>query len=179
MLALAFSVLGALKVCTYLDNDPTAAGDDCAGTADVCLDRPDDTVGVCGTIPDDDGGAAAVQITCSDGSVKLQYHNSEDCSDDVSNQKCIIDLLSLTSVNPLSGCSLTSPLDTCTTFLSVGGIGEYHKYTGSCPGDQDDKPCFSRDARRAASLTWTPHLPPPSVLALTSRCCPWWLSGSR
>ena len=77
MLVLAFSVLGAIERCVYLDLDPTAAGDDCTGTAS-CLSIPDYQIGVCDTSNDDVG---PVQMTCSDGIVKLQYHTNVDCSD--------------------------------------------------------------------------------------------------
>ena len=85
-LVFAFSALGAIEQCTYTYNGLTAgAGDDCvAANLQACTTIDDAMLNLCS--PAENSGSASAQVACSDGSVKMQYHAKQDCSDDASTE---------------------------------------------------------------------------------------------
>ena len=210
MLVLAFVVLGAVEQCVY-DNG------DCTGTG-TCVSDANDTLAElvadagwyllptfaenfhrCGYIGSASSNGVQVsqytQWTCSNDSVKIEYHDNQDCSNNVSTStECAADDPSPT------GCSQTFSLNQCTgsnakrvyKFAEDGLSVEYGsvKYTGTCPalgtcyradgsycigGGKGDSTCFSREAEacRILDIDATPSAafracfdePAPSVVA--------------
>ena len=159
MLALAFVALGALQYCSYTDTDTSDGGDNCSSTLfRECVTLINSNV----CVPSDSSlsQAAGVKYTCSaDGSVvKIQYHDSPGCADDVSTTECVV---TSDSGKLPSGCSLTFRLDQCTElssyesrvpFGTASSFGDFAKFTGSCPKADGGGTCFSREAEACRIL---------------------------
>ena len=135
-LVFAFSALGAIEQCTYTYNGLTAgAGDGCAAAnLQACTTIDDAMLNLCS--PEENWSASA-QVACSDGSVKVQYHAKQDCSDDASTE--------CSNITGFTSCSLVFPLNQCVELISfIFGDTFSRTYTGSCPAGADDEECFSR-----------------------------------
>ena len=153
-LVFAFSALGAIEQCTYTYNGLTAgAGDDCvAANLQACTTIDDAMLNLCS--PVENSGSASAQVACSDGSVKMQYHAKQDCSDDASTE--------CSNITGFTSCSLVFPLNQCVELISfIFGDTVSRtsiKYTGSCPAGADDEECFSRatEACRILDTSVTP-----------------------
>lgn len=138
--------------------DTTLGGpaEDCSGATNEgqCQQAPDNEFNTC--IPAGDGTTNHYKITCSGSSVVWAFHNTADCSDDVSKECVFIDpdVLTGSTTNVLiSGCSKTYAFDECGEYLSNAemGMGVHLKFKGSCPASADE-PCFSREAEACRIL---------------------------
>ena len=87
-LVVAFSVLSAIEQCSYTTTARAEAGegDDCtAANLKTCIPIEEAMLNLCSPV-ENTGGSRSAKITCSDGSVKMQYHAKQDCSDDASTE---------------------------------------------------------------------------------------------
>ena len=84
-LVFAFFALGAIEQCTYTTLT-AGAGDDCtAANLQTCIPIEEAMLNLCSPV-ENTGGSRSAKITCSNGSVKMQYHAKQDCSDDASTE---------------------------------------------------------------------------------------------
>ena len=125
--------LGAVEQCGY----DTA---DCSGPAD-CTALPDDSLKL--------SCVAGFNYKCSGDSIDVEYYAKTDCSDDVSAECNIGELMP-------SGCHKPYKIGECALLYSVtigdSTLAASIKYTGSCPAGSDDDPCFSREAEACRIL---------------------------
>ena len=152
---LAAVALGGIEMCMYVDTTLGGPAEDCSGATNEgqCQQAPDNEFNTC--IPAGDG-TTNHKITCSGSSIVWAFHNTADCSDDVSKECVFIDpdVLTGSTTNVLiSGCSKTYAFDECGEYLSNAemGMGVHLKFKGSCPASADE-PCFSREAEACRIL---------------------------
>ena len=190
MLVLAFVVLGAVEQCVYDNGDCTGTGTCVSDANDTLAELVADDWSLLPTFAEyfhrcvyigfassTSNGVFNVytQWTCSNDSVKIEYHDNQDCSNNVSATECEDDPRT-TNIN----CSQTFSLNQCTGSGRVYKFGEYGsdgvgepeygsvKYTGSCPKvgschradgsycigglGNGDSTCFSREAEACRIL---------------------------
>ena len=92
---------------------------------------------------------AGFNYKCSGDSIDVEYYAKTDCSDDVSAECNIGELMP-------SGCHKPYKIGECGLLYSVtigdSTLAASIKYTGSCPAGSDDDPCFSREAEACRIL---------------------------
>ena len=152
---LAAVALGGIEMCMYVDTTLGGPAEDCSGATNEgqCQQASDNEFNTC--IPAGDG-TTNHKITCSGSSIVWAFHDTADCSDDVSKECVFIDpdVLTGSTTNVLiSGCSKTYAFDECGEYLSNAemGMGVHLKFKGSCPASADE-PCFSREAEACRIL---------------------------
>ena len=152
---LALIPLGGVELCVYTDLTIGGPTEDCSGNVNTpdCHQAGDNDFNTCTDV----GTGDYQKLTCSGDSITWAYHAKSDCSDAVSRTCVFVDLDPSKVVD--SSCSIKYKFGECGTALSALGMGVHMKFTGSCPGSDDD-PCFSREAEACPPVF--PPPPPPT-----------------